>query len=122
MLSYKLNEGKKLVILERPPQNAKIMNNCKSIGLIATRWNCQVKVFWENLSGNYYSCAVNSIKALDELKSCAIKKREISVARGFVRNDGTLRVDPPNQNTRKLEPNFEPFWEKNYKPKTLKKT
>ena len=79
--------------------------------------NCQVKVFRKNLNGNYYSCAVNSIKAKDELKNCAIEKRETSVSGGFVRNDGTLRVDPPNLIDENWKQNLNPFEKKttNYK-------
>ena len=114
MLSDKLNGGKKIVIYERlpPPKDAKIMNKCNKFGLISTTWNCQVKVFRKNLNGNYYSCAVNSIKVVDELKHCAIRKRETSVARGFVRNDVTLRVDPSNHIDKTWKQNFKPFEKK----------
>ena len=116
-LSDKINGGKKLVIHEKPPppKDAEIMNKCNEIGLISTTWNCKVKVFRKNLNGNYYSCAVNSIKAVDELKHCAIRKRETSVARGFVRNDGKLRVDPSNHIDKTWKQNLNPFEKKNYK-------
>ena len=113
MLSDKLNGGKKLVIHERlPVKDAENMNRCNEIGLISTTRNCQVKVFRKILIGNYYSCAINSIKAVGELKHCAIRKRETSVARGFVRNDGTLRVDPSNHIDKTWKQSLNPFEKK----------
>ena len=93
------------------------MNKSNEIGLITTTWNCQVKVFQKNLNGNCYSCAVNGIKVVDALKNCATMIRENSVAGGFVRNDGKLRVDPPNHKDKNWKQNLNSFEKKttNYK-------
>ena len=54
---------------------------------------------------------------MDELKNCAIMKRETLVGGGVVRNDGTLRVDPPNYIDENWKQNLNPFEKKtkNYK-------
>ena len=95
----------------------KLRTSAMKLGSLQQYGTVKRKFFQKNLNGNYYSCAVNSIKAVDELKKCAIRKREISVAGGFVRNDGTLRVDSPSHRDENWKQNLNPFEKKttNYK-------
>ena len=59
-----------------PKTDVAIKQHAESLNLITTTLNSQVKDFRKNCQGVIHSVGVNSLKAVDDIKSTALQKRK----------------------------------------------
>ena len=64
-----------------PPQQRSIKQKADDFGLITTTQNCNVKVFMKNEDNTFKSVVVKSVQAVEDIKHCAVKKKQLEPAK-----------------------------------------
>ena len=64
-----------------PPQQRSIKQKVDDLGLITTTQNCNVKFFFEKEDNTFKSVVVKSVQAVEDIKHCAVKKKQLDPAK-----------------------------------------